>query len=51
MMRNTTQVFLLARTRSLVIAMCSQQEPRRGSVVVKTIDGSVEKYWGTETKT
>ena len=28
------QVFLLARTRSLVIAMCSQQEPRRGSVVV-----------------
>ena len=34
MMRNTMQVFLLARTRSLVIAMCSQQEPRRGSVVV-----------------
>ena len=26
-------------------------EPRRGSVMVKTIDGSVEKYWGTETKT
>ena len=34
MMRNTMQVSLLARTRSLVIAMCSQQEPRRGSVVV-----------------
>ena len=33
MMRNTMQVFLLARTHILVIAMCSQQEPRRGSVV------------------
>ena len=33
-MRNTMQASLCARTRSLVIAMCSQQEPRRGSVVV-----------------
>ena len=40
MMRNTMQASLRARTRSLVIAMCTQYEPRRGSVMVKTIDAT-----------
>ena len=36
MMRNTMQASLRARTRSLVIAMRTQCEPRRGSVMVST---------------
>ena len=45
MMRITMQVSLHARTRSLVIAKCTQYEPRRGSVVISTYSGSVDKYW------